>query len=249
MEANNLKYIIKKLLFKSQIPILKKKFNFMKDKKVLVLGSGPNVKISENKLENYIIVCCNGSAGYLKKNNLNISPYLTIIDNELIDKDIVYEKDVRNQIIKKKLLKDMNLGNLISVQSNNSKNSDPKILEAKFNTFTLINKNFRRIIVNNLVNTNFIEKDDQSLLSTGVFSICLCFLLGASRVEFTGFSFWKKNIDYFYSEVNNSSQSSENIRNHSLADSFFISLLKIKKFNLFTEDQDYLPFMTNWGDK
>ena len=121
MEANNLKYIIKKLLFKSQIPILKKKFNFIKDKKVLVLGSGPNVKISKNKLENYIIVCCNGSAGYLKKNNLNISPYLTIIDNELIDKEIVYEKNVRNQIIKKKLLKDMNLGNLISVQSNNSK--------------------------------------------------------------------------------------------------------------------------------
>ena len=43
----------------------------------------------------------------------------------------------------KKLLKDMDLGNLIAVQSNNSKNSDPKILEAKFNTFTFINKNFR----------------------------------------------------------------------------------------------------------
>jgi hypothetical protein len=249
MEKNYLKNFLKNEYYKFYIPFLKRKFPKLQRKKVIVLGSGPNAILDKENLNNYEVVCCNGSASYLKRNKLNKIPYLTIIDNELIDKKIVYEKNIRKNIIQNKLLKGINLGNLISVQSNHSNNSDPSILEADYNSYTHINKNFRRSIVNELVKINFIENDNQSLLSTGLFAISLCLLLGAERVEFTGFSLWKEEEkDYFYSQLNDSLIEKKLIRNHSLADIFYISLLKIKKFNIHTKDIDFLPLMSNWGD-
>lgn len=248
MEKNHLKNFLKNQYYKFYIPFLKRKFSELRGKKVIVLGSGPNAILDKKNLDKYELVCCNGSASYLKKNDLNKIPFLTIIDNELIDEKIAYDKIVRKNIIQNKLLKGINLGNLISVQSNHSNNSNPKILEANYRSYTYINKNFRRSIVNDLVKTNFIENDNDSLLSTGLFAISLCLLLGAERVDFTGFSYWKKEKDYFYSQTDDLLKQKVLTRNHSLADTFYIALLKIKKFNLYTRDEDFLPYMSNWGE-
>ena len=268
MGSYNIKNILKDFYYKPQIPLIKMKFKLLKKKKVLVIGSGPSCELKNYILKDYVVICCNGSASVLKENNQNITPYLTIIDNELIDHTIAYEKDVRNVIIKNKLLKNLNLGNLISVQSNHSKNRNPNILEANFKSFTYINKNFRRALLNNLLNTNFIENDNDSLVSTGIFSICLSFLFGASEVEFTGFSLWNNEQYYSFNtnfvrkitssaapppspttatSKNETISLKELTRNHSLADSLCIALLKVKKFKVHTKDKDFLPLMTNWG--
>lgn len=246
MKIINIKNILKKIYYTKDLIIFRKKFKYLKNKNILLIGSGPNVSLENKDLQKFSIVCCNGSGSYLKKKNLKINPLLTIIDNELIDREIVFKKNVRSQIIKKKLLKDTHLGGLISVQSNNSNNRDPSILEANYNSFNYINKNLRRLIVNKVVNTNFIEHDDQSLLSTGIFTVSLCFYLGASSVFFTGFSLWKNNKDYFYSNQDTSDKSYL-VRNHSLADSMYIALLKINKYKVMTNDRDFLPLMSNWG--
>ena len=248
MEQNYLKNLIKKIYYYKDNISLKKKFDGIKNKKVLLLGSGPNISVSSEDLRKYIFVCCNGSAHSLSKINKNIDPYLTIIDNELIDKSVAYTKDSRSQIIKNKILKNLQLGNLISVQSNNSKSSDPKIIEAMYKSYTHINKNLRKIIINNVVKTSFLENDDDSLISTGIFAASFCFFLGASEVKFTGFSLWNKSKDYYYSDDSSSLNVKQTIRNHSLADSLYICLLKTKKYNINTLDKDFLPLMSNWGN-
>jgi hypothetical protein len=226
MKFHNLKNNIKRIYYAKDLFLLKRKFNCLKNKNILLIGSGPNVTLDIKHIQNLSIVCCNGSGSYLKNKNLKINPLLTIVDNELIDSS--------------------NLGNLISVQSNKSKNSDPSLLEASYDSFNYINKNLRRLIINKVVNTNFIEINDQSLLSTGIFAISLCFYLGASSVFFTGFSLWKNKKDYFYS-IKEKSDKDYLVRNHSLADSLYISLLKVKNYKLFTNDKDFLPLMSNWG--
>ncbi len=246
MKFHNLKNNIKRIYYAKDLFLLKRKFNCLKNKNILLIGSGPNVTLDIKHIQNLSIVCCNGSGSYLKNKNLKINPLLTIVDNELIDRDIVFKKNVRSQIINNKLLKSSNLGNLISVQSNKSKNSDPSLLEASYDSFNYINKNLRRLIINKVVNTNFIEINDQSLLSTGIFAISLCFYLGASSVFFTGFSLWKNKKDYFYS-IKEKSDKDYLVRNHSLADSLYISLLKVKNYKLYTNDKDFLPLMSNWG--
>lgn len=246
MKLHYLKNNIKSIYYAKDLILLKKKFKYLKNKNILLIGSGPNVSIDKKNLQNMSIVCCNGSGSFLKNNNFKKNPLLTIIDNELIDKDVVFKKDVRSQIINNKLLKDTNLGNLISVQSNNSKNSDPSLLEASYDSFNYISKNLRRLIVNKVVDTNFIEINDQSLISTGIFAVSLCFYLGASSVFFTGFSFWRNNKDYFYSNKDTNDKDYL-LRNHTLADSLYISLLKVKNYNVLTNDKDFLPLMSNWS--
>ncbi len=247
MEQNYLKDLIKKIYYKKEYIFLKNKFKEIKYKKILLLGSGPNISVSKDDLKDHILICCNGSAYSLAMINKNINPYLTIIDNELIDKNIAFSKDSRSQIIKNKVLKNLQLGNLISVQSNESKLSDPKILEAKYKSYTYISKNLRKIIVNSVVKTNFLENDNDSLMSTGIFAASLCFFLGASEVKFTGFSLWNKSKDYSYSTEDSLSEEKQIIRNHSLADCLYIGLLKTKKYNISTLDNDFLPLMSNWG--
>ena len=247
MEQNYLKDLIKKIYYFKDYFFLKKKFEGIKNKKVLLLGSGPDISVSSEDLKKYVFVCCNGSAHSLSQISKNIYPYLTIIDNELIDKSVAYTKDSRSQIIKNKILKNLQLGNLISVQSNNSKSSDPEIIEAIYKSYTHINKNLRKIIINNVVKTSFLENDGNSLISTGIFAASLCFFLGATEVKFTGFSLWNENKEYYYSDNNSLSDRKQSIRNHSLADSLYICLLKTKKYNINTIDKDFLPLMSNWG--
>ena len=96
MGSYNIKNILKNFYYKPQISFIKTKFKLLKKKKVLVIGSGPSAELKNYILKDYVVICCNGSANVLKENNQNITPYLTIIDNELIDHTITYEKDVRS---------------------------------------------------------------------------------------------------------------------------------------------------------
>ena len=242
-----MKKLIKRIYYFFPLIKLKRKFSFLKNKKVLIVGSAPKIDMSIGNSGETHLVSCNGSAANIQKLNLGTST-LTIIDNELIDRKIAYEKDVRSKIIKNKILKNINLGHLISVQSNHSNDLDYNMLESDIKSFTKINKNMRSIIINSLLELDNVEENVDTLISTGIFSICLCLYLGAKEVNFTGFSFFKENKDHYYDEENlNYNQVSNITRNHSLADSVTVGLLKIKGYKIRTTDKDFLPLMSNWG--
>ncbi len=244
-----IKLYIKKLIYFKKILKLKKKFKFLNQKKIILVGSGPNLDKTIFNNKNDIIVSCNASASNVNKLNLG-EVKLTIVDNELIDKKIAFEKDVRSNIIKNDVLKDINLGHLISVQSNHSKNIDHKLLKANITSFTKVDKNMRKIIIDSVLGTSIVDKDNNSLISTGVFSICLCLYFGARQVIFSGFTLFKQEKDHFYDEPKNQNEDSELLtRSHSLADSVTIGMLKMKGFNIEARDRDFYPLMNNWGVK
>ena len=110
-----------------------KKIDLLRNKDVFILGSAPNPDLSSYSKKK-ILVTCNGSAANAKKLNLS-EPILTIVDNELLDKKIVKKKQSRKSIIKGELLKSLNLGSIISVQSNHSQGNDVSLLQAQYNNF------------------------------------------------------------------------------------------------------------------
>ena len=244
-----IKKYIKRFVYLNKIMSLKKKFNFLNQKNIILVGSGPNLDETVFKNKEDIIVSCNASAGNVNKLNLG-EVKLTVVDNELIDKKIAFEKDVRSNIIKNDVLKNLNLGHLISVQSNHSKDIDHELLKANIQSFTKVDKNMRKIIIDSVLGTSIIDNDNTSLISTGVFSICLCLYFGAKQVIFSGFTLFKDEKDHFYNEPQNQNNKLKLLtRNHSLADSVTIGLLKMKGFNIEARDKDFYPLMNNWGTK
>ncbi len=238
-------FILKKLFYVFFLSYLKFKFKFIKNKNVIILGSAPHVNLNGLNLNEYLVVSCNGSAKNISNLNLK-EPSFTVIDNELIDQDIAFNKKVRSNILNNNLLKNLNLGHLISVQSNLSTNSSPEILNSNFNSFIKINKNVRKIIINDILNLDYFEINDNSLISTGAFAISLCFYFGASKVFFSGFSLINSGKNHFYDDNKFNSDDIE-IRNHSLADATMIGLMKIQGYNLETFDKDFLILMSNWN--
>lgn len=244
-----IKSYLKKLFYFIKLFKLKKKFKFLDKKNIILVGSGPNLDKAIFKNNESIIVSCNASAGNVYKLNLG-EVKLTIVDNELIDKKIAFEKDVRSNIINNNVLKDLDLGHLIAVQSNHSKDIDYKLLKANVNSFTKVDKNMRKIIIDSVLGTPIIDKDNTSLISTGVFSICLCLYFGAKKIIFSGFTLFKEEKDHFYNEPQNQNKTSEFLtRSHSLADSVTIGILKMRGFNINAKDKDFYPLMNNWGVK
>ena len=123
-----IKSYVKRLINFKNILKLKRDFRFINQQKIIIVGSGPNLDKSIFNNQENIIVSCNASAGNVYRSNLG-DVKLTIVDNELIDKKIAFEKDVRSNIIKNNVLKGINLGHLISVQSNHSKDLDYTLLK------------------------------------------------------------------------------------------------------------------------
>ena len=241
---------IKKIVYFNKLLSLKKSFGFLKKKKVIIVGSGPSLdqKVFDSKDDSFIL-SCNASGANIAKLNLG-EINLTVVDNELIDEKIAFEKEVRSNIIKNDILKNINLGHLLSVQSNHSKNIDHKILKANIKSFTTIDRNMRKIIIDSVLGKSIIDNNNISLISTGVFAICLCIYFGAREIIFTGFTLFKDKKDHFYDKPKTIINDTNYLtRNHSLADSVTIGILKLNGFKIEARDRDFYPLMSNWETK
>lgn len=230
---------------------LKKRLPKLKNVDVLILGSAPHPNLPKNH-ESMYLVCCNGSAANAKILNLG-SPKMTVVDYELIDPVVSNSKSVRSDITKNELLKDIDLGLLISTQSNHSIGGAPEILKARFSGFFPIQKSARRILINSITGTKMMELDvNTSLCSTGGFAVALSLFLGARSVSISGFTFIssseEKLATHFYPTSAKEISTELNTRNHSLADSALIALAVINGYKIYTLERDLLPLTQNWGN-
>ena len=219
-------------------------------KDVFILGSAPDPNLSLYSKDK-VLVTCNGSASNAKKLNL-VTPKMTIVDNELIDESIAYSKPSRSVIVKNQLLKDLELGNLICVQSNHSRGSKPDILKAKYEKVYNINNHLRKMIMRNIINITWFEENDLSLASTGGFAIALCAFLKAKSITFEGFKLFQgetNDLKHFYESHESlpTIYKKLNSRPHSLADSLIIGSLVARGKKLYTNEIDFLPIINNWG--
>ena len=123
------KYVLKKI-FHTPIEIFKlfKVKGEISGKKIFILGSAPNPNL-ELDSSRHVVVTINGSAANAKELGLNDS-VMTVVDFELITKKVALHTDVRSVIIKNNLLKNIDLGSVVAIQSNNTLLGDPKILNA-----------------------------------------------------------------------------------------------------------------------
>ena len=248
-----IKNFIKKMFNYSNYRSIKK-INLLRNKDVFILGSAPNPDLSGYSKKK-ILITCNGSAANAKKLKMG-QPLITIVDNELLDKDIVRKKESRKSIINGELLKSLNLGTIISVQSNHSQGSDVSLLQSKYSNFYQINKQSRLEIIDYVTNTNLLERNMDGVISTGAFAFILSFFLGAKSVSFSGFRIYQKSntLEHFYKfteKKRNIFIKKKNIQSpkaHSLADSAVISILKLRGYKIKTDEIEFLHLLNNWGN-
>jgi hypothetical protein len=238
---------------------LRKKF---KNKNCFVLGSAPHGNIKKYK-EDMILITCNSSAKLASILGLK-DIAMTVVDSEILSN---VDKPSRILINKNKLLSGLDLGYLIQSQSNNTKLGHAEILDARYKKLLNINKFARSLIIKITTRNWLMYCNSNSLVSTGVFAILLCFFLGAKSVTFSGFSLYQStdsslSPDYFYREYlnleviegskNEHSLKNENNftpRNHSAADVSVVSLLYYRFKYLYSSDNDFLPILNQWGYK
>ena len=232
---------------------LSKKF---KGKNCYVLGSAPHGNLKKYK-KNMLLVTSSGSAKLLSILGKHKSD-LSILDCEIFTDQ---NKSTRNIITKNKLLKNLDLGLLVQAQSNNSKFGNPELLEAKFYKHVKIDKFMRKIIIFWVTKNIYLENRFDSKISSGIFSIILCFFLGSKSVTFSGFSTTHKNKgssipEHFYKKYlnleitdykKNKNDHFKFPRSHSAADLVTIGLLFVSGKKIFTEDSDFIPSVYNRG--
>lgn len=232
-------------------------------KRCYVLGSAPEVDLS-GYMEGDVVVSVNGSALNAKRLGLP-EPRVTVVDFELLDPIVNQEKFSRSVIIKEEMLKGLDLGLLLSTQSNSSIGGDPNCLQARFEAHFQLYKEDCMKIVHNVTQTRNLEKTLQGLLSRGGMAIALCAYGGAKEIFFSGFSLFKDpkfdHPPYFHAADFYNQNSLDSIswqlesynrydldtRNHSLADCILIGQLVLAGINIQTSSKDFAPLLSNWG--
>jgi len=241
-------------IFRLQSRQIRKKISpAIKNRDVFIVGSGPNLKLDMYN-ENMQIICINGSAAQPQLQKMQ-PPNLTFLDNELLDLVVNKIKNSRSEIINDKLLKNLDLGIVISTQSNNSLGGPLDQLESKWIDHITTDKKFRKQLCKKLTKQSNLETSRRGILSTGGFALAFVVYFGAKSVLMSGFSFYKSptkdDSDKFYKERNSISsmtfESGIDTRSHSLADSFLISCLVLMGFKIESNDTDLLPILHNWG--
>jgi hypothetical protein len=211
------------------IDLHQKVVGLVKDRKVFILGSSPNA--THNRFcSDSALICVNGSAANAIRLGLP-APSITIVDHELLDPLEYPKKEMRAAIIERRLLADLHLGALVSVQSNHSAGGSPDVLDAKFSNFTRISRTSRRNILTRASGIRVFDSSHLALVSNGSFAIALAAWLGSKEIFFSGFSIWQRgHKTHFYHDGANNDDQSPTFRNHSMADLSLVGLPSSTEF-------------------
>ena len=228
------------------------------DQDLFALGSSPHSSSSLFR-PHMKVVSCNASARNAMILGLP-APVLTILDNEVLDPQVHLRKPGRSSIVAQGLLRNLSLGQLVSVQSNRSLGGDPALLEANWESHTRLTRSQRTLIVQRATGMAELDSTNWSMVSTGAFTIALGFLLGARSVVFSGFSLYQarglQDPPHFYDSVAQDSAEESmarmrhvtTSRNHSMADAALVACLAVRGLEVDTEDPDFFALVRNWGD-
>ena len=228
------------------------------DKRIYLVGSAPQIS-HELHQEDMTIVCVNGSLGNLS--GIASKCDLLLVDNELLNPLTSSKKENRAVIIRNNILSNYSAEYIVSSSSNGDPGGSPTNLGLPFGKYISLSREKRLNIVRALTGESLLDHSITSLLSTGGFAIALSFFLGAKQVFFSGFGLNQEHgaedPPHFYSEIGAKTKIESIIvdkyaltgRNHSLADSYLISRLTLKGFQLHTSNKEYFHLLSNWGYK
>jgi hypothetical protein len=218
---------------------------------VFVLGSAPHACTALFD-PSMIVVGCNASGLNARRQGLP-APTFTVMDNELLDPQVSSQKPGRDTIVAQGLLRDLDLGHLVCVQSNRARAGDPAALGAKVSGVCLLDRAQRHRVVRNASGIEALDGSNWAMVSTGAFAIALAVYLGASRVRFSGFGLYKPldalDPPHFYDSDLPALGPQRESRNHSLADAALVCALALRGVDIATDDHDFLPLVQNWGSK
>lgn len=225
------------------------------DKTVFVLGSAPQASI-ELFEPTACVVTCNASARQAHRLGLP-EPLLTVLDNEVLDPDIRGRKPERCAIVNQGLLAGLNLGHLVTVQSNRALAGSPDVLGATLLSVQALDRAQRSHIVQRASGFDPLDATNWSMVSTGAFAIALCVYLGARRVNFAGFGLNRPIADrdppHFYARAVEPGaalpDAGVDSRNHSMADAALVACLALRGVFVDTRDPDFRPLVQNWGSR
>jgi hypothetical protein len=223
----------------------------------ILIGSAPPTEANFEYLnslndQNVVLFTVNGSIGSLpKEKDISWMPIISIVDGELVSKNINTTKESRRLILSNGLLKDRNLGELIIARSNGSKIDDLKALCANYSSRTILNPIACRKVVDKVTGIRLFERSAQSSISRGTFVIALGLWLGVRSVRFDGFSLFigeGKQTEYFYGSVSTNRGRKGNFdpsRNHTAADSAILAILKMRGHDISTPSPQFNHLLNN----
>lgn len=223
---------------------------------VFVLGSAPQASTALFDQDS-LLVSCNASA--LQAHRLGLpAPALTVMDNEVLDPDVHRQKPERCVIVNQGLLAGLNLGHLVTVQSNRAVAGSPEVLGATVLSVLALDRAVRSQIVQRASGFEPLDASNWSMVSTGAFAIALCVYLGARGVNFAGYGLNKPMADrdppHFYGDSRQQHgavhpSAGLDSRNHSMADAALVACLALRGVQINTLDADFRPLVQNWGSQ
>ena len=229
----------------------------VRGKNCFVLGSSPVPSI-ERFNDGMPLICINGSPMIAKELEMP-PPTITVVDFELLDVNVNRLKPVRSVIIENELLSNLDLGVIVSSQSNASPGGNPDELKGIYSNFISLYKSDCRTIIHQATGVGNLENDVHGLLSRGAFAIGLCAWLGASSITFSGFSLKresKNKSSYYYGDVVNDvlvrNEEFKSIQGwdtmaHSMADCQLLGQLSLNGHKIYSNSEEFIPLLQNWG--
>jgi len=201
------------------------------------------------------IICINGSPAQPLLKDIK-SPAITFFDNELLNLTVNKTKASRSEIVHGKLLKNLDLGVVVTTQSNSFSGGPIDQLEAIWTNRLSTDKKFRKSLCKHLKMQPNLEGSSMGILSTGGFALAFLTFFGAKSISMSGFTFYKSphkdDSEKFYKISTIEQKFSKNAnrddtRSHSLSDSNLISSLVLMGYKINSNDSDLLPILHNWG--
>jgi hypothetical protein len=224
----------------------------VRNQDILLVGSSPVVDFVDYRSE-MKVVNVNGSS--YRNEAIGIRRIdVTFLDCEVLDPAVNTKKANRSELFSKGILEKNDLGALVQTQSNDSLGGNPSDYNLKYGNHLFVSRFTRRLILFFIFHNFRVEKNRNSILSTGGIALAVIAFFKPKTITLTGFSFFKdialedppKAYDL---EVQAKNLKFNDTRSHSLADSLLISYLSLKRGNLLTNDLDLLPLVNNWGTR
>lgn len=216
-------------------------------KEVLVVGSGNIPHTWVPTIKPSYVVAVNGSLANAAI-TLGLKCDALVCDASLFNEVERRTNPTRKIAIEKGWPSRANVGNLITVQSNNLGVDLPPENSLTYGDYSHVNRIMRRVITSFVSESSVVDGwDHVGLTSTGAFAVALALACGANKVELVGFSLRNQTglPTHYYGTAHDYGTE---IRNHSAADAHLIAGATLAGYTIEAAESDFavLTSLSSW---